>query len=195
METYPPGTSSPNTSLDPSWEAVLFKHDRMYKHNVMRINYTTYDVRRDEDVIHAGSTGTGNYSNIMTLAPATCRELGQENRHPFWYARVMAIYHVNVVYIGEGNADFLPRRLDFLWVRWYELLDHEDWSPQRLDRVSFMDVADEHAFGFLDPDDVLRACHIIPAFREGLACDIGPGLTCCAFNHDHTDWKAYIVNR
>jgi hypothetical protein len=189
----PPGTSGPDTSLNSaSWEAVLFKHDRMYKHNIMRINYTAYDVHCDEDVIHAGTRGN---SNVIVLTPESVNISNPRNRH-FWYARVLGIYHVNVMYIGEGNTDYTPHRLDFLWVRWYELEDYDaSWSSRRLDRVSFPKSAHEHPFGFLDPADVLRACHIIPVFREGLACTNGSGLTCCAEDHDHTDWKSYVINR
>lgn len=184
------GTSCSSSSLCPAdWQAVVFKQDRMYRHNVMRINYTSYDVRRSEDVIH---TGTSGQSNVMVLAPADIRRLG----HPFWYARVLGIYHVNVIYVGEGNTDYLPRRLEFLWVRWYELEDvSTSQSFQRLDRVSFPLFPDDDSFGFLDPNDVLRACHVIPGLREGLACENGPGLSCCAQDHDHTDWKSYFINR
>ena len=31
---------------------VFFKSDRIYKHNLLRINHTTYDVRRSQDVIN-----------------------------------------------------------------------------------------------------------------------------------------------
>ena len=183
-----PGGSSPNTSLDSiNSQSVLFKHDRMYRHKVMHINYTSYDVRRDVDFISTGTAGRCN--DVMVLAPETVRIYG----HPFWYARVLGIYHVNVVYTGEGNTNFLPRRLDFLWVRWYELEDRLDMS--RLHRLSFPPTSDSHSFGFLDPDNVLRACHIIPVYQEGLACQIGPGLSCCGQEHDHTDWNSYNVNR
>jgi hypothetical protein len=33
-------------------------------------------------------------------------------------------------------------------------------------------MAHEDAFGFLNPDDVVRACHIIPAMRAGHALDV-----------------------
>ena len=195
-DAIPSGISVPDFSQHPdNWEAVLFKHDRMYKHNIMRINYTAYDVRRDEDVIHAGTIGQ---CNVMVLAPesANIRHSSSNNQHPYWYARVLGIYHVNTIYVGEGNADYLPRRLEFLWVRWYELEESDaGWSSQGLDRVSFPELADEHSFGFLDPADVLRSCHVIPNLRAGLACNIGPGLTCCAENHDHTDWTSYSINR
>src|SRR5215471_20976245 len=44
-------------------ESILFKHDRLYRHNMIRINYTTYDVRRGQDTIHPKTS----HCNIMTL--------------------------------------------------------------------------------------------------------------------------------
>jgi hypothetical protein len=190
------GNSGPGTPVGSArWPGVLFKHDRMYKHQVMRKNFTSYDVHRDEDIVRAG---TREQSNIMVLAPesANIRATGHESQHPFWYARVLGIYHVNVIYVGEGNTDYLPRRLEFLWVRWYELEDYDaGWSRRRLDHVSFPPLTDEHSFGFLNPDDVLRACHVIPLFQQGSACERGPGLSCCDQDHDHEDWKLYAINR
>jgi hypothetical protein len=184
-----------DASLEPSpnWQAVLFKHDRMYKHNIMRINFTTYDVRRDEDVIHSG---THAQSNVMVLNPETSDTLlsGADNHHPFWYARVLGIYHANVIYIGEGNTDYSPHRLEFLWVRWYELTDNNaGWGSRKLDAVSFSSMTREDSFGFLNPDDVIRASHVIPCMKEGVARRDGTGLSHCA--QDHADWKLYYINR
>jgi hypothetical protein len=169
------------------WQSVLFKHDRMFKHNIMRVNYTAYDVRRCEDVIH---TGSAKPANIMVLQPNTA-SLPCDN-HPFWYAQVLGIYHVNVIYIGEGNMDYSPERIEFLWVWWYELID-DCRSGQQLDRVRFPPLALEDSFGFLDPGDVLRACHIIPGLRGGKVHQDGIGLSHCA--RDCDDWTFYLVNR
>jgi len=70
--------------------------------------------------------------------------------------------------------DYNPRRFDFLWVRWYDL---ENTLPQckraasklgvcsyRLDQLVFPPLDEEDSIGFLDPEDVLCASHIIPAF-------------------------------
>jgi len=150
------------------------------------MNYTRYDVRRAEDTIHIGTTG---HRNVMVLDPSASGD-----NHQFWYAQVLAIYHANVIYIADGNTDFSPRRLDFLWVRWYDLgVRNENWSTCQLDRVSFPPMADEHSFGFLDPDDVLRGCHLIPVFHEGKARQDGQRLSFHA--QDHLDWKSYVVNR
>jgi len=182
-----PGSSSYDNSLGlTNWQAVIFKHDCMYKHKIMHINYTSYDIHRDEDIVYTGTRGHCN--NVMVLALAHIWLYG----HPFWYAQVLGIYHVNVICTGEGNANFLPHRLEFLWVRWYEPEDQP--GTNRLACISFLPSSDDHSFGFLDPDNILRACHVIPLFQLGLACKNGPGLSCCDQNHGHTDWESYIAN-
>ncbi|KAF8219615.1 hypothetical protein L208DRAFT_1338968 [Tricholoma matsutake] len=120
----------------------------------MWINYTRYDIHRNEDVIHIG---TSRHCNIMMLNP-TYMPGGSApgDSHLFCYARVLGIFHANVMYIGTGNTDYHPRRLEALWVRWYKLESgNVTWSMRMLDCVSFLPVNDENAFGFLDPSDVL----------------------------------------
>ena len=180
-----PGTSPtiPDNDANEDWHAVLFKQDRIYKHNIMRINYTTYDVRRGEDMIHPGTS----HCNIMVLNPGV-------SEHPFWYARVLGIYHVNVVYAGDGTVDYLPRRLEFLWVRWYQMDNVPvSWTNKCLDRVHFPPMMREDSFGFLDPSDILRGCHLMPAFSRGKVHPDGAGVSHCA--QDSRDWKAYYVGR
>jgi hypothetical protein len=84
--------------------------------------------------------------------------------HPFLYARVVGIYHVNVIFApGSGVIDYTPHRLHFLWVRWFQYHDakSKSWADCHLDRVSFPPMAHPDSFGFLDPGDVLQGCHII----------------------------------
>lgn len=151
----------------------------------MRVNYTTYDVRREDDVLHP----SGCQHNIMALAHGT-----SSSAHPFVYGKVLGIYHANVVYVGPGMVDYQPIRLEFLWVRWYEnTSDHCGWRGQKLDRVKFRSWGDPHAYGFVDPSDILRGCHIIPRFREGRLHIDGKGMSQCA--RDNTDWKEYYINR
>jgi hypothetical protein len=182
-------TSCPVSPAD-DWQAVLLKHDRIYKHKLMRMNYTRYDVRRAEDVIHTGTTG---HCNVMVLNP-DWEALDTSDDHPFWYARVLGIYHANVMYIGKDWTDYSPHRIEFLWVWWYELRNgNNNWSTRHLDRVSFPPMVDENSFGFIDPDDVLRSCHIIPVLGDGMARQDGVGLSYCA--QDHSVWKSYVINR
>jgi hypothetical protein len=181
---------------------VLFKHDRLYRHNIIRINYTTYDVRRSQDMLNPSTS----QCNIMVLDQTSCA-------HPFHYARVLGVYHANVVYTGPGMTDYQPRRMEFLWVRWYQHMnmDATGWRARKLDLVQFPPVTDENSFGFIDPSDILRGCHIIPAFAMGRlhidhkshhripAFAMGMrqiknrGLSVCA--RDSLDWAGYYVNR
>jgi hypothetical protein len=38
---------------------------------------------------------------------------------------------------------------------------------QKLDCVQFASMADEDVFGFIDPNNILRSSHIVPAFARG----------------------------
>jgi hypothetical protein len=175
-------------NCDPN--SILFKHDRMYRHNVLRINYTTYDVRRSQDVVNPL---TSHY-NIMVL-----NNTGDDNDspsvQPFRYARVLGTYHVNVVYVGPGVLTYRPRRMEFLWVRWYNSTGvlHNGWNTQTLDRIRFPSMAEDDAFGIIDPSVVIRSCHIIPTFAKGRRHDDGKGMSRLA--RDSGDWAEYYVNR
>lgn len=164
----------------------------MFEHLVLRINYTTYDVQRGFDTLHPR---TGD-SNIMVLARHNPFGDYTDARRPrFWYARVLGAYHVNVIYEGPGQKDWNPRRLEFLWVRWYETnnADTYGWSSATLQSVSFPSVAGAFAFAFIDPVDVVRACHVISAFDSGKRFEDGVGSSGLARNKD--DWREYYVGR
>lgn len=179
----------PPTINDNNWENILFKHDRIYTHKIMHIHYTSYDVRRGEDILHVGSP----HCNIMVLNPRFSME-SRESERPFWYAQVIGIYHANIIYIGNGNADYQPRRLEFLWVRWYHFNGVPcEWRQKRLDKLHFPSLAGSESFGFLDPNDVLRSAHIIPLISEGKMYNDGQNASPLA--QSNADWKSYVINR
>lgn len=155
----------------------------------MRINYTTYDVRRAQDVISRAA----NRNNVMVLKDRT----GEDRwSHPYAYAHVLGIFHVNVLPIDGGDImDTRPQRMEFLWVRWFRLEDEESdsWQTRRLDAVSFPSVNDPDAFSFLDPADVVRSCYVVPVFHEGQRHTSGKGLSHVC--RDGADWKRYHIQR
>jgi hypothetical protein len=176
----------PQVLDDVDLNSVLFKNDRLYHHNIMRINYTTYDVRRSQDVI---CTSTPR-RDIMVLADSADGNSAQ----PFRYARVLAIFHVNAIYVGPGMVNYQPYRLEFLWVRWYRKMGiATGWKARKLDRVQFPSMSEGDTFGFLDPSDVLRGSHVVPAFAKGKLHLDSKGLSYCA--QDSSDWVEYYVNR
>ena len=170
---------------------VFIKNDRMYRHNLVRFNFTTYDVRRDQDVVNPNTP----HCNIILLANRD--ESITETSHPFLYARVLGIYHVNVIYTSSHRRDYSPRRIDFLWVRWFRHTEDKSlaqtWRDCRLDMVHFPPVGDVDVFGFVDPRDVLRGCHIVPAFARGMVHTDGWGISSCAA--DVKDFRRYYVIR
>lgn len=181
---HPQATSpAPDAS---NHSALFFQQDRIFLHNILRINYTTYDVRRKQDSVNPNTS----HRDVMVLAD------GDESDHPFLYARVIGVFHVNAVYVAAPVVDYRPRKIEVLWVRWFE---HDmnaptgGWSNSRLDRLHFPPMAREHSFGFLDPADVIRGCHIIPAFSTGRRHSDGQGISPCA--RDAGDWKSYYLNR
>ncbi|KAG1763201.1 hypothetical protein EV702DRAFT_983023 [Suillus placidus] len=136
-------------------DSILFKHNRIYHHNIVRFNYTTYDVRRDQDVINLKTP----HCNIMLL-----KHHDDDHDGKFRYAKVLGIHHVNVV--CAGNV-YESRQLEFLYVWWYEpsASSADLLYPQcTLCRVHFVPLANQNAFDFIDPGVVLWSCHIIPAF-------------------------------
>ncbi|KAI0731435.1 hypothetical protein C8Q76DRAFT_612419, partial [Earliella scabrosa] len=79
----------------------------------------------------------------------------------------------------------------FLWVRWYQV--DECFSQSRLPEISFYPIHSPHAFGFIDPTDVLRTRHILHRFasRKRHEHAGGHGLSRCAKDRD--DYKSYYV--
>ena len=174
--------------------SIFLKNDCIYEHSIVKINYTTYDARRSQDVLNPKT----RCRDVMVLAgPQDEAESSESQRsHPFWYARILGVFHTNVVYTGTGMRDYVPRRLEFLWVRWFqriELPELNGLAGYCLDTVKFLPMARGDAFGFIDPVDVLRGSHLPPAFRRGKVHSDGKGLSKCA--GDARDWKVYYVNR
>ncbi|KAG6914461.1 hypothetical protein DXG01_017109 [Tephrocybe rancida] len=190
--------TEPSQDLD--WQSVLLKGDRVYSHKIIRVNYTTYDVRRGSDVIHVNTS----HCNIMALNPKF-KKGSDDDGHPYIYAKVLGIFHANVIYNGHGNTNYHPHRIEFLWVRWYTLESHSPgWKSRRLDRVSFQPLEHDQAFGFMDPSDVIRGCHIIPRFCgarvpaiDGAVDDfVGPRVEEGDKWEDlDEDWQSFYINR
>jgi hypothetical protein len=91
--------------------------------------------------------------------------------------------------------DYQARRLNFLWVRWFQYSSAQSvqWTDYWLDNVHFPPITSDDAFGFVDPEDVLRACHIIAGFASRkVHCD---AISISKLANDSQDWRSYRVNR
>ena len=166
---------------------LYFQHDCIYKHAVLHVNYTTYDVQRQQDYINPRT------SKRFVMVHSNEDPISNQVRHPFWYAQVLGIFHTQVQ-INENGCLSAPIRMEFLWVRWLGLEPgYNHASPRKwLDRVGFVPHDDADAFGFLDPSCVLRGCHLIPAFNQGRTTELCPPLIA---RDDEGDWDCFYVNR
>jgi hypothetical protein len=151
----------------------------MYKHEVMRINFTTYDMRRAQDSININTP----HAFIMALAH---EDEGEDDWHPYLYAQVLGIFHVNIRLSDCTEAE----RVDFLWVHWFGRdLDHiGGFETRRYHRIGPLDPNSPSSYVFLDPRDVLRAVHLIPAFA---ICEPSPDSEA---DKNRTEWKYYYVS-
>ncbi|KAJ7679881.1 hypothetical protein B0H17DRAFT_943718, partial [Mycena rosella] len=165
---------------------VTFVRDHLYTHQVMRINYTTYDLHRDEDSINPRT-----HSDVMMLSH---EDEDDSNSHPYWYARVIGIFHADVRHVGGRSNSSRTQRMESLWVRWFgrDLSHKAGWKAKRLPRLGFLDFTDSTAFGFLDPAEVIRGIHIIPSFHHGLETTLPKSIVRRPENQD--DYVYYYVN-
>lgn len=133
--------------------------DKIYSSKVLRINYTTYDMRRGQDTMNPRT-----HCDVMVLSAET-----EPTAHPFWYARVLGVFHAKVLHTGPDARNHSIQHMEFLWVRWFGIEQNYKYGshPGRLPKIGFVPDTESGAFGFLDPSLVLRGCHLVPAFASG----------------------------
>ena len=169
--------------------------ERMYTHHVLCINYTTYDLQRSQDSINVHT-----HPDIMLLSEQGDND--GNNIHPFLYACVVKIFHVNVQ--DTCNPDSDSKQMDVLFVRWF-CVDQSapgGFATKRLHQLKFIPKStDGDPFGFVDPADVLHACHIIPAFAHGQTDELlspslahGEHAKLDRLLKENMDYRYYYVN-
>ena len=168
---------------------MVIKDHRLFQHRLLRLNYTTYDIRRDQDVIHLETP----QCNVMLLNT----DFSEPGTHSLYlYSRVLGIYHANVSYIGvlpDGTRRYDSFRLDVVWGQWYEALDHPTREEFQLDRLRLCPIQAPESLHFMDPSDILRAVHLIPQFSLGKVDTLPPKSR--LITPQESEWKAYYINR
>ena len=101
-------SSLPTNTEHASTTHVLIYHDQLYTHKIIKFNFTTYDMRRDQDVVNPGTL----HCNVMVLAQPNSHQLPDEP--PFLYGHILGVFHVNVIYNGPGAVDYDSQRFDCL---------------------------------------------------------------------------------
>jgi hypothetical protein len=163
-------------------------NNRLYRHKAIRINYTTYDLRRSQD-----SLNPRTHADVMVLSHEE-----DQDRHPYWYCRILCVFHALVRHTGPDSVSTDVQRMDVLWVRWFgrDLGHQGGWKTKRLHRLGFLSANSEEceALGFLDPKEVIRGVHLLPAFGFGRTSELlGPSVVRQASEQDE-DWRYYYVN-
>ena len=170
--------------------SVRILGNKIYTVKTCQLHYTTYDLQRKHDTVNPTS-----HPDVMVRSSET-----GPNASPYWYARVLGVYHANVwttnPAVKNGND---IQRMDFLWVRWFgeEPGYRYGFHHARLPKVGYVESSDDYAFGFLDPKHVIRGCHLIPAFHGGRTSALLP----MAYSDARVleggtvdDWEKFYVN-
>ena len=119
-----------------------------------------------------------------------------DRAHPYWYARVLGIYHVRVLHTSEFSKSSQLQTMQVLQVWWFgvHVKHRSGWKARHLHRVSFIDGGSE-PFGFVDPAHVIRAAHLIPAFAFRETEDLlGPSKIARCETDSDEDWRFYYVS-
>ncbi|KAJ3568500.1 hypothetical protein NP233_g5674 [Leucocoprinus birnbaumii] len=179
------------TYTDGERNKLTFTSNRIYRHKYCRINYTTYDMQRAQDSINPRT-----HADIMVLAgdpeSETSEAASNRDDHPYLYARVLGIFHADVQWAKSPEDPPQLTTIDFLWVRWFiRNTGHPCHFRNR--RLPLLEFADEGAFGFLDPDNVLRGCHLIPAYARGQISGLQKSI-CRHADDGNCEWQYHYVN-
>ncbi|PBK70762.1 hypothetical protein ARMSODRAFT_1083781 [Armillaria solidipes] len=140
---------------------LIIMNNCIYSHQILCINYTTYDVRQNQDSINPCTR-----SDIMMLA---CEDSADDQSHPYLYARVIGIFHATVRLVGTQNSsqNDSAKSMEFLWdwLRYYVniFVDRDMFKCYCGDGVGHKNTR-EHtirlwhelldAFGLLQSDDL-----------------------------------------
>ncbi|THH19110.1 hypothetical protein EW146_g1980 [Bondarzewia mesenterica] len=177
---------------DEDRNCISFVHNRIYRHKVLCINYMSYDMRRCQDSINPRT-----YADIIVLSH---EDNDDGEPHPYWYARVVGIFHAEVRHTGPFSKSTETQRMDFLFVRWFgwDLSHRAGWNAQHLYCVGFLDSNLPGAFSFLDPNEIIRAVHTISTFAHKRMDALLPSTSIA---HPHTslgdksttEWRFYYI--
>jgi hypothetical protein len=166
---------------------IILANNQLFEHTILRINYAMYDLRREQDSMNART-----HADIMMLS-----HKDHKDRHPYLYAQIIKVFHVNVWYYGPGINQTAPTHMHVLFVHWFghDITFNAGWSAKRLHRIGFFKRDDPDSFGFVDPDQVIRGVHLIPGFHYGWTnTRLRPSFVRPPEDKD-TDWLYFYVNQ
>jgi hypothetical protein len=184
--TPDPNITSYKQFTDNDRSHVKIEDNTLYRHKTLELTYTTYDMQEDKDRIYQRQ-----YPDIMALS--------DDEEHPYLYGRVLDLFHVNAR--NDGPNSLLPNNqpamLQMAWVRWFKLDTSQGPSgfhSLRYPTVSFYESGEPDAFGFIHPDEIIRAAHLIPSFRSGQTTEYLNVPSRARPETEVNDWRRFNVN-
>jgi len=185
---------------DEELASVRILNDRIYGHKVLRVNYTTYDMRRAQDSINPRT-----HPDIMVLSSEDEELRSDSEPCPYWYSWVIGIYHVEVKHDSPNTVTSDVQHMEFLWVRWFgQDPDYEaSWRARHLHHVGFvpddpLDANDpmcaSDVLGFINLAEVICGVHLILAFAHRKTTGLlGPSIAHPRKDKDE-DWQYSYIN-
>jgi hypothetical protein len=128
-------------------------------------------------------------SDIMTLAQ------DEDMVHPFEYACIIGIFHLEVVHNIPG-ASAVPVLMEVLWVHRFQhdTCHAAGFKKKQLHWVEYIPETDLDAFGFINPDEVIHGAHLIPVFNYSATKDLLQGESIAREADEQDDYQYFYVN-
>jgi hypothetical protein len=121
-----------SSDSNPTHDTIYFHKNRMYQHNILQINYTTYDVRQSQDILNPKT----NHCDILLVSSEPQPQ--ESITHQYQYAKIIGIYHVNMIYSDPTTHQYCTQCMEFLWVRHFNVVENatveRGWSTACLDQ-------------------------------------------------------------
>lgn len=165
----------------------------IYRHKTLRVNYTSYDMRRNQDYLNPQAEP----ADIMLISQ---EDESEKDRNVYWYGRIIDIFHADIQHINPESRSAKSLKMDFLWMRWLgrplSRSYHSGWKARRIPRLAFLQPEDDLPMhGFIDPSLVVRRVHLIPAFVYGRVTGTSePSAAHQPEENDKRDWNVYYIN-
>jgi hypothetical protein len=185
-----------HSSSNPGWTSVSLLDNLIHSHELLLLPRSAVDSKLE------GQSGrtvriVGSNANIAVLNPSY-RGLDSPGVRATHYARVEGIFHSDVVPQAGGHTGGvgMSERVNFLWVRWLTSKG-KSMGAKGLDLLSLPPLSDSDAssFGFIDPQSVVQASHLLPKFsKENMTCrgnDSHPSITPQGIRRES---KAYFLS-
>jgi len=107
-----PSLLFPEIRINEQHNHVFMGEGYIWPHLTLHINYTTYDLRRCQDMMSIKHRPC----NIMVHAGD---EKSIPGFHLYWYARIIGIYDMDVSLLRDDGVLQQHSKMYFLWVRWF----------------------------------------------------------------------------